>query len=93
MKQRRNWIQSITETMDLPGEPAPGVPIMELAGDNRVLIENHGSIIEYGHEKIRVVVKYGQLCICGQRLVLARMNKAQLVISGRIDSISIIRRC
>lgn len=93
MIRRRNWIQTFTETMDLPGEPMPGIPIVELAGDSRVLIENHGPIVEYRPERIRVNLNYGQLCICGQKLHLSRMSQAQLVISGVIDSLTVIRRC
>ena len=93
MKRRKNWIQNLSETMDLPGEPMPGIPLVELAGDNRVLIENHGPIVEYGPERIRVVLKYGQLCICGHKLTLGRMSHDQLVVSGTINSLTIIRRC
>ena len=92
MKQRRNILQQLTEGADLPGEPIPGLPLVELVGDSRVLIENHGGVCEYGLERIRVVVRYGQICICGAGLRLARMTNEQLVISGRIDSISVIRR-
>lgn len=92
MKQRRSILQAITEGADLPAEPLPGMPLVELAGDRRVLIENHHGVTEYGREKIQVQVRYGQLCICGAGLELARMTKEQLVICGRIDSVSLVRR-
>ena len=92
MKQRRNILQRIAEQADLPGEPLPGLPVVELAGDNRVLIERHGGVCEYGQERIRVNVRYGQVCICGFRLRLVHMTGEQLVIAGRIDSVSLIRR-
>ena len=49
-------------------------------------------MIEYTREKIRVKMRYGCLCICGSSLELARMNVDQLIISGSIDSVNIIRR-
>lgn len=91
MKQRGNLLRSITEKADLPAEPLPGVPLVELAGEKRVLIENHQGVTEYSREKIQVRVCYGQICICGAGLELARMTKEQLVISGRIDSLSLLR--
>ena len=91
MKQHRNILQILTESADLPAEAIHNVPLVELAGDNRVLIENHGGVCEYGGERIRVRLSYGQLCVCGSGMELARMNQEQLVISGRIDSVTLIR--
>lgn len=87
-----NWMERLAERTDLQGEPLPGQPLVELLGERRVLIEHHGGVTEYGGEKIQIKMRYGCLCICGDRLELARMNAEQLIISGRIDSINIIRR-
>ena len=77
---------------DLSAEPLPGQPIVEIAGDRRVLIENHFGVKEYSREKIGVKVKYGLVCVCGCNLELIRMTKEQLIISGRIDAVTLIRR-
>lgn len=92
MKQRKGLMERLTEAADLPGEVIPGQPLVEIAGDSRILIEHHGGVTEYGREKIRVKMKYGELCICGCSLELARMTKEQLVIAGRIDSVTLLRR-
>lgn len=91
MKQRR-WMDRIVETADLQGEPVPGQPIVEVFGEHRILIEHHGGVTEYSLERIQVKMRYGCLCICGGGLALAHMSAQQLVITGRIDSISLIRR-
>lgn len=88
----RGWMQRLADGADLPLEPLPGLPIAELAGDRRLLIENHRGVTEYSRERISVKVKYGQLRVCGCGLELARMSKEQLVIRGRIDSVNLIRR-
>lgn len=90
--RQRGWIERFTESADLQGELMPGQPLVELFGDRRVLIEHHGGVTEYGREKIQVRVKYGFLCICGGCLELARMTAEQLVITGRIDTVTLIRR-
>lgn len=92
MVKHRGWIERLADSADLQGEAFPGQPLVELYGDRRVLIEHHGGVTEYGREKIQVKVRYGYLCICGSCLELARMTADQLVITGRIDSVSIIRR-
>lgn len=91
MKQRR-WMERLADTADLPGEPFPGQPLVEIFGERRVLIEHHRGVTEYGREKIQVKMRYGCLCICGGGLELSRMCADQLIITGRIDSVSIIRR-
>ncbi len=48
------------------GDPA-GLPLTEIAGDRRVLIENHLGITEYGPEKIQVRVRFGAICVQGLR--------------------------
>ncbi|HIT33215.1 MAG TPA: sporulation protein [Candidatus Faecousia intestinigallinarum] len=91
MRRGRGLLQRITEGADLPGEPLPGLPLVEVAGDRRVLVENHGGVTEYGREQIRIQVRYGQVCVCGAGLELVMMTKEQLVICGRIESVHLIR--
>lgn len=92
MGKNDHWVQRLADRADLHGESLPGVPVMELAGDRRVLIERHRGVTEYSAERICVLLCYGTLCICGGGLELIRMTRDQLVISGRIDGISIRRR-
>ena len=92
MKRRRDWLQQLTEGLDLPAEPMPGVPLVEVSGESRVLIENHKGVTQYGSDKICVKVAYGQVAVQGCCLELARMTKEQLVICGRIDCVTLQRR-
>ena len=93
MAEKGHWIQRIADGANLYGESLPGVPVVELAGDRRILIERHEGVMEYGPEQIRIRVKYGMLCISGCGLELRQMTRQQLVISGRIDCIQILRGC
>lgn len=76
---------------DLPDEPIPGKPLVEIMDRSRVLIENHCGVCEYGRNFIRIKTKSGSICVCGNRLELARMTKGQLVISGEIESVQLCR--
>ena len=91
MKKDKLWVERIAEGTDLQDAPIPGQPLIELAGDRRVLMENHGGVTEYGTERICVSVKFGQVCISGEDLCLSKMSKSQLIISGRIESIELYR--
>lgn len=90
--QRGNWMQKLADGIDLPGELPPGVPVIEIAGDRRVLIERHSGMTEYSRERICARVCYGIVSICGSDLELTHMSREQLVISGRIDTVKIVRR-
>lgn len=93
MADKDRWVQRIAAGSHMYGESLPGVPVVEIAGDRRVLVERHEGVIEYGTEQIRIRVKYGVICIGGCGLELKQMTKQQLVVSGRIDCIQIQRRC
>lgn len=67
----------------------PGIPLVEIYGQRRVLIENHRGIIEYGNEEIVVRTRCGCICITGKCLKLAKMCKAKLVITGDISAVNL----
>ena len=84
-------IGRFVRTADLPDEPIPGRPLVEIIDHSRVLVENHCGVSEYGECLIRVKVKFGAICVCGSRLELARMTKEQLIICGNIESVQLYR--
>lgn len=83
----------LTMSADLPGECMPRIPIVEIAGEQRVLIENHCGVAGYGTNEIRIRVSFGLVCVLGNNLQIARVTKEQMVIFGRIESVSILRGC
>jgi len=92
MKNGQHFLERIADGADLPGEPIPGGSLVEIAGDTRVLIENHYGITQYSRERICVKVKFGLVSICGCNLELIRMTREQLIISGRIEQVGLVRR-
>ena len=92
MAIRRNFFDHMLQQNGFSPESVPGLPIIEIAGEKRVLIENHQGVAAYGKERILVNVKYGSVCICGCNLEMMQMTKEQLVIHGRIDSVGLQRR-
>lgn len=91
MKRKQSLFTYLSGT-SLDPDSVPLYPIVELAGDCRVLIENHFGIIAYSEECVCIKVKYGQLQICGCDLKLQHMSKVKLLITGKINSIHISRR-
>lgn len=92
MGKGRNFLEMMMDQSSLGSESFPGQPIIEIAGEHRVLIENHQGVSAYGKDRILVNVKFGCICICGCNLEMLHMTKEQLVIYGRIDTIGLQRR-
>lgn len=69
--------------------PLPGISLIELCGQNRILIENHRGITAYGEQKVQVKVSYGEIVVCGHNLKLRNMCKEKLVITGTISCINL----
>lgn len=89
---KRGWMERIAVATDMQEEPIPGLPLIEIAGERRVLIENHNGVLQYEPCCIRIKVKFGEICVTGNHLCLARMVKGQLIINGNIDSVKLERR-
>lgn len=88
----KDFIAHMADAADLSDEHLPGVPIIEIAGDRRVLIEHHCGVSEYSCEDICVNVKYGAINVKGSKLELTRITRQHLVITGCIESVKLIRR-
>lgn len=79
------------DRLDLPEETTPRETVVEIAGHRRVLIEHHCGVTQYGGCEICVKVRFGTVHISGQQLVLKRMTRDLLIISGCIDCVRLER--
>lgn len=89
---KQDLLSRLTEDLELPGEILPGQSLVELVGDSRVLVENHQGVTEYSHCRIGATVSFGRVLVCGENLELARMTQRQLVITGRVEGVTLMRR-
>ena len=68
------------------------LPLVEIVGEKRVLIENHLGVVGYSSEEVQIKVSYGIISIIGCQLRFAQITQEQLVINGQIDNIMLLRR-
>jgi len=87
--KRDSGIDRALMGMELPGEVPPGLSLIEIIGNSRVLIENHIGVCSYNRCSITVKVRQGVVSVTGEDLELRNMTKNRLVITGRIFSISL----
>lgn len=92
MKKTSRIIEKFINAPNISSEALPGVALVEIAGNQRVLIEKHCGILSYGDSEIIVKAKYGAISVKGEQLRLAAMTKESLVITGCIQSVTLHRR-
>ncbi len=92
MGRRESILERVSKSIDLNTEPYPGLPLAEISGENRVLIENHRGVVKYSCCEILAKVRFGYFCVQGNGLKLLQMTKERLVIGGCIDSVHLVRR-
>ena len=90
--ERKHLIEALAYSMDLSTEPIPGKPLVEIVGDQSVLIENHCGVMTYCTNQITVKTKKGCICVHGCDLILKRMSKEQLCIYGKISNVQLVGR-
>ena len=89
MGRRENIADRIYRAADIPSEPLLQLPLVEIVGQKRMLVENHQGVVQYSTTLIGIKVSFGRLCVCEQGLKLLQMSKERLVITGCIDSIQL----
>ena len=52
-------MEFLADRAELETEPMPAQPIVEIAGDHRVLVENHRGVSAYSAERILINVSFG----------------------------------
>ena len=64
-------------------------PLLELLGDERLLIENHKGIRSYAPDNILIGISNGMISVLGQTLRIICMTRDRIVICGRIMQLTI----
>ena len=89
---RKSIWRNLLDSGGLEDECIPGQSVVELLGENRVLIENHRRIMEYELERICIGVSYGVVSILGRNLRLRHVTNRKLLVTGRIEPLELQRR-
>ena len=84
---RKKAVRRITERFEIPTDALPGTPLLTLTGNQRLHIDKHRGILEYGCEFISVNCGARLLGIYGSSLELASMSSRELLITGEISRI------
>lgn len=81
----------LPEVLNIPDQTLPGVPIIELYADRRVLIEGKCAIMQYDCNCIKLRSCSFRVSICGSGLSITELSGEQLIITGTVDCVSVRR--
>lgn len=87
----REKIYQAAEEMDLWGYSGFGLPRIEMEGDRIFSIEDHGGLLEYGPEVIKVAARELVVTVTGMDMEIVSMEKGSLTVRGRIAQVSLSR--
>ncbi len=82
---RKNSVrESLERALEMPIELMKNIPRTTIVGNERVLIENYKSIVEYEKNFIRVS---NNMCIFGDELNVVEMTADEMIVVGKISRI------
>ena len=79
--------KKLAKALDLP-EQAFGQCRVTVCGQERLWVENHRGLLEYGQTRIRFARQQGELAIIGKDLSLEQSGLGQAQVCGRIFALS-----
>ena len=88
MRKRKDLFDRFGARLDIPREVLPGGFSLSLSGQRELLVEGCRQILEYGDQKIRLLLKKAVLQIEGERLLCTVFSEEKLVICGVISALS-----
>jgi sporulation protein YqfC len=81
----------LADALELQHDVALNLPVLHLTGSERLLMENHRGLLEYGRGKIRIASTAGVVEIEGQDLAIKSVGRDEVLVTGNIGNIVINR--
>lgn len=88
MQKQNRARRKIDRWLEMPAEIVSNEPKITIIGFNEMLIENYKGILEYEEIYIRINTHIGIININGFNLNLEQMTENDIMVTGKIDSIS-----
>ena len=83
-------IDRAADRFDLPGEVIGDLPRLTVIGGQRVIVENHKGLMDYGPNNIVIAGGKVTLKLTGDNLELRAMNAEDLLITGDVFQVEFI---
>lgn len=87
VKKRTQPPYALAEKLGLPEDVLLRAAKLTITAGRRALIENHRGVLEYSGERIVAAAERGRICVMGTELRIKAMNRTELLICGKIQSV------
>ena len=88
----RALLDKMKTAVDFEERPGKRLPLVEIFGSCRVLIENHCGVMFYEADKICVKSSQGCIFVHGSGLYIKRMTNELITVCGRISTVELRSR-
>lgn len=78
----------VCEVTGLSKDSVADVPIITEKGRNEIEIFNFRGLLEFDDRKLNIATSIGIVYIVGEKLIIEKMCKDEIIIKGIIDSIN-----
>lgn len=86
MAKRKRW-QRVGALLDIPEDVMLAVSRVTIVGQSELWVENHGGVIEYTGELLRLKIDGGEIRISGQSLMLSMIEPEQVCVTGMVRAV------
>ena len=87
MKERQGKLSifSMTENLQFPDDFLKGNILVQIHGQEKVIIENFRGISSYTEEEVKLFTRKKKICVAGSNLKIDSYTKDEIEISGCIE--------
>jgi sporulation protein YqfC len=89
MNEKNSLVRRLARRLDIPPEAVCDAPRITISGCERVLVEGHHGLLEYGQDRIAAEGAGCRILIKGENLGLETMSGQELVVTGRLWAVEL----
>lgn len=82
----------LIDMLEMPKDVFMDLPKATVLGAVQAIFENHKGVVEYNPQRIRIRTSIGEVLVTGRGLKIGAIASNELVVDGRIESVSFSAR-
>lgn len=87
---KRKVKRQFSDLLEIPGDVLLDLPLINMVGNMQLQVENHRGIHEYTTNFVRISTGKGFIEITGENLVLRNIMSDEIILEGKIKSLSLV---
>src|SRR5690625_3832023 len=85
----RRFLQSLSGSLEMPGDVVLDIPRTTLIGKVQVHVENHKGVLYFAPTCVRIGTRDGEMVVTGRRLKIGSIYKDEVVVEGQIENVQL----